>query len=273
MKMKKVVLLLIAIYSFALNILVLNSYSPDLAWTKAQSDTIIKILKNMNIKNKHIYVEFMDTKKFSPTRERFKNYFDYLNKKYKNISFDIIITTDDNALKFVRKYKNTHLFKKAKIFFQGVNNLSLYNKLDKHIYSGIFEKKEPLLQLEFAKKTMPNLKTVYVLSDKSTSGNKTIKQYQNAFKNIKNIKFIYIHESDIDKIIEKLKNYDKNSVLMALTYSTIRKNKDILSPGQLLKLISKIYKNPIIIHNDVWTNIPDSNVVGGLCTDANSIKT
>lgn len=266
--MKKLIFLLISVYSFALNILILNSYSPDLEWTKVQSNTIIEILKNMNIKNKHLYVEFMDTKKFPPTPERYRNFFDYLNKKYKNIKFDIVITTDDNALNFVRKYKNVPLFKNAKVFFQGVNNLSLYNKLDKNIYAGVFEKKEPLLQLEFVKKIMPHLKTVYVLSDKSTSGNKTIKQYKNAFKNVKNIKFIYIHESDLNKILEKLKNYDKKSVLMALTYSSIKKNNDILSPVQFLKIISKIYKNPIVVHNDVWTDVSDSSVVGGVCTDA-----
>jgi hypothetical protein len=48
----------------------LNSYSVDLEWTEIQSDTIVKYLKNSNIKDKNIYVEFMDTKKFPPTKER-----------------------------------------------------------------------------------------------------------------------------------------------------------------------------------------------------------
>jgi vacuolar-type H+-ATPase subunit F/Vma7 len=228
--MKKIVILLIvAVYSFAMNILVLNSYSTDLEWTEKQSDEIINSLKHVPIKDKNIYVEFMDTKKFPPNKERDKNYFNYLTNKYKNIAFDIVITTDDNALNFVRNHKNSYLFKNAKVFFQGVNNLSLYNKLDKNVYAGVFEKKEPLLQLKFAKKIIPNLKTVYVLSDTSVSGNKTIKQYINAFQNIKNIKFLYINESKIDKILAKLKNYDKNSVLMALTISGIKKDKDVLS--------------------------------------------
>jgi hypothetical protein len=223
--MKKIILLLIGIWSFAINILVLNSYSTDLDWTEVQCDTTIKILKNMDIKDKHIYIEYMNTKKFPPTPKRFANFFDYLNKKYKNINFDIVITTDDNALNFVRKYKNTRLFKKAKVFFQGVNNLALYNKLDKHIYAGVFEKKEPLLQLKFAKKIMPNLRTVYVVSDISVSGNKILNQYKEAFKNIKGIKFVYIQASDIDTILEKLKDYDKNSVLMMLTFFYYKKRK------------------------------------------------
>jgi signal transduction histidine kinase/vacuolar-type H+-ATPase subunit F/Vma7 len=266
--MKKIVLLVMAVYSFALNILVLNSYSSDLEWTEAQVDAIVKSLKNMNIENLNIYVEFMDTKKFPLTEKRDKNFLEYMTKKYKGISFDIVITTDDNALNFVRKHKNHRLFKKAKVFFQGVNNLSLAHKLDKNVYAGIFEKKEPLLQLEFAKKIMPNLKTVYIFSDTSVSGKKTIAQYKKAFKNIKNINFVYIQENDIKKILNELKNYDKNSVLMALTISIIKKNNEILSPWEVLKLVSDVYKNPIIIHTDVWTSSSNSNVVGGVCTDA-----
>jgi signal transduction histidine kinase len=266
--MKKVVVfLLFIIYSFAMNILVLNSYSADLEWTEKQSDEIVNSLKKIPIKEKNIFVEFMDTKRFPPTKERDKNYFNYLINKYKNLSFDIIITTDDNALNFVRAHKNSYLFKNAKVFFQGINNLSLYNKLDKNIYAGVFEKKEPRLQLELAKKIMPNLKTVYVLSDASVSGNKTIKQYRNAFKNIKRIRFVYIHQSNIDKILYKLKNYDKKSVLMLLTFGSIKKNKRVITIYEVEKILSIVYKNPMLVHASAWVE-GNSNVVGGVCNDA-----
>jgi hypothetical protein len=196
--MKKLIILLTAVYSFALNILILNSYSSDLEWSEKQSDTLVEKCKKLNIPNKHIYVEFMDTKRFPLTRERDREIFDYLTKKYKNFNFDIVIVTDDNALNFVREHKNHYLFKKAKVFFQGINNLSLANKLNKNIYAGVFEKKEPLLQLELAKQIMPNLKTVYVLSDAFVSGKKTLNQYKNAYKNIKDINFIYIQSNDIN---------------------------------------------------------------------------
>jgi len=265
---KKIVLLLISVYSFATNILVLNSYSTTLSWTEIQSDEIEKILKNMNLKNSNIYVESMDTKRFKPTDKYFNLYFNFFKNKYKHISFDIIITTDDNALNFVRFYKNSFLFKNAKVFFQGVNNLSLKNRLDKNIYAGILEKKEPLLQLRFAKKVMANLKVVYVFSDSSVSGNKTISQYRNKFKNIKNIKFVYINSSDFKEIVNKLKHYNKNSVLMGLTISAIKKDGRVLTPTQFEKELSKIYKNPILVHNGVYSYIDNTSIVGGVCTDA-----
>jgi hypothetical protein len=55
---------------------------------------------------------------------------------------------------------------------------------------------------------------------------------------------------------------------MALTISTIKKNKDILSPEEDLKEISKVYKNPVLVHTAEWSYLKESNIVGGVCTDA-----
>ena len=263
--MKKLFLIFITIKLFALNILVLNSYSPNLAWTRNQAITIIKTLNNKNLTDVHM--EFMNTKKIAPTKKYFHNLFTFYSMKYKK-PFDIVITTDDNALNFVRYYKNTYLFKNAKVFFEGVNNLSLYNKLNKNIYAGIFEKKRPLKNLELAKKINPDLEVVYVLSDTSTSGNKTIKQYKKAFNKIKNLKFVYIHTSSMKEILNKLKNYNQNSILMMLTFGRIKQNNNVLTPYQTAQIISKYYNNPILVHNDVYTNIPNTNIVGGDVTDA-----
>jgi signal transduction histidine kinase len=251
---------------FAKNILILNSYSIQLAWTKGELEGILKTLKNRNDLKK--YVEFMDTKIFRPNPIRMYNYYNYLSNKYKGIDFDIIITTDDNALNFVRKYKNDGLFKKAKVFFCGVNNLSLAGKLDKNTYTGVFEKKEPEANLLFAEKIKKNLKYVYIVSDASVSGTLVVKQYLNAFKNIKNIKFIVINNQDLNTVLNKLKNYKKNSVMMLLTPLSYHFDNKHINYVTASQMISKIYNDPIIVHTDIFTNIPDTNIVGGKVTDA-----
>jgi signal transduction histidine kinase len=266
--MKKILLLFIFLTNiFAINILILNSYSPVLKWTAIQTHTLIDELQS-KIKDATIFVEDLDTKRFRPTPQRYQNYLIYLKNKYKNIQFDIVIVTDDNALNFIRDYKNEKIFKKAKIFFEGINNLSLSQKLDKHKFAGVFERKNPLSNLEIAKKINPNLKTIYVVSDNSTSGNKTIRQYENAFKYIKGINFIYLNSSSLEKIINVLKNYDKNSVLMLLTFGSMRYHNKPIDVMQVPVVLSKYYPNPIIVHTDIYINIPHTNIIGGDCTDA-----
>ncbi|ACM92308.1 PAS/PAC sensor signal transduction histidine kinase [Nautilia profundicola AmH] len=251
---------------FAKNILILNSYSIQLAWTKGELEGVLHVLKdNKDLKK---YIEFMDTKIFRPTPMRMYNYYYYLKNKYKNIDFDIIITTDDNALNFVRKYKDFPLFKKAKVFFCGVNNLSLVQKLDKKIYTGVFEKKEPMENLKFAKKIKKDLKYVYIVSDASTSGTLVVKQYLDAFKGIKNIKFIVLNKKDLNTVLDKLKDYKKNSVMMLLTPSSYYLNDKHVNYIVASQMISKIYNDPMIVHTDIFVNIPKTNIVGGKVTDA-----
>ncbi|AZV46571.1 hypothetical protein C3L23_04570 [Nautilia sp. PV-1] len=251
---------------FAKNVLILNSYSIQLAWTKGELEGILKTLRGKKDLKK--YIEFMDTKIFRPNPIRMYNYYNYLNNKYKGIKFDIIITTDDNALNFVRKYKNDGLFKNAKVFFCGVNNLSLADILDKYIYTGVFEKKEPLENLKFAEKIKKDLKYVYIVSDASISGTLVVKQYLNAFKHIKNIKFIVINTKDLNEVLNKLKNYHKNSVMMLLTPSSYHLNGKHVNYVIASQMISKVYNDPIIVHTDIFVNIPNTNIVGGKVTDA-----
>jgi len=266
--MKKIAIFFFIIKLWSVNILILNSYSPTLKWTALQNHTLINVLQN-HIQNLHLYSEFMDTKKFRPSKKLFDYYFKYLNNKYTNVQIDIIAVTDDNALNFIRYYKNSNIFKNSKVFFEGINNLSLQNKLNKEIYTGVFEKKNPLSNLNIAKKINQNLKTIYVISDASTSGNKTFKQYKEAFKNIKNINFIYLNNSNLNEIINTLKNFNnQNSIMMLLTFGSMAYNGYIIPVNKVPQIISKIYHHPILVHNDIYVNIPNTNIVGGNVTDA-----
>jgi len=257
-------IIFLATFLFAKNILILNSYSIKLPWTKGELEGILQKLNDR--RDLKIFIEFMDTKYFQPTPKRVQNYYKYLKNKYKNIDFDIVLTTDDNALNFVREFKNK-LFKNSKIFFAGVNNLKLANKLPKNTYAGVFEKKEPLINLDFAKKIVKNLKIVYVVGDNSNSAKAVFKEYKNAFKDIKDIEFIYINKKNLENVFKEIKN-TSNSVIFLLTpYSFLYEGSHI-GYKCAIKLLSHQYNYPIIIHTDLLANIKKSNIVGGKATDA-----
>jgi uncharacterized protein YueI len=117
--MKKIIFLFLTTFSFAVNILILNSYSVNFKWTRNELEGILNELKKIKEKNNlNIYIEFMDTKLFRPTPKRVENFFNYISEKYKKIPFDIVITTDDNALNFVRNHLTSLLFINAKVFLQ-----------------------------------------------------------------------------------------------------------------------------------------------------------
>jgi len=262
--MRYVLILFLSVFLFAKNILILNSYSVDLEWTQNELKGILTSLKDDENKK---FIEFMDTKIFRPTPERMKDYYEYLSKKFKNIKIDIIITTDDNALNFVRKYKNAPLFKSAKVFFCGVNNLGLAKTLDKKTYTGVFEQNEPLKNLEFAEKIKKNLKTIYLINDSSVSGLLVTKEFMDKFKDIKKYHFKIISAKDIKTVAHQLKNYDKNSVAMLISPTSYYLNSKHIDYKKASQLLSTVYKNPMIVHADLLVDIPRTNIVGGKVTD------
>ena len=257
-----IVLLIISVYSFGQNILILNSYHANFNWTQQQSDAIQKKLKESN-RNDKVYIEFMDTKRFRPTKQSDENRLLFYSNKYQNIEFDVVVTTDDNALNFVRNNKNKKIFNKSKVFFCGVNNLSLQTKLDKSIYAGVFEKKDPMANLELAKRVDKSLKTVYLVFDNTLTANKIIKEYKKAFNNVTDINFVYINKKDIKDITNSLKNYDKHSVLFLLVFSAFIDDNKFISYKTAVNQITSVYTNPLIVHTNSFINL--KNTIGGNC--------
>jgi len=268
--LKKIFLILVflSVNLLAINVLVLNSYQETLPWTEIQSNNIIQGLKKIKNKKFKIYVEHMDTKSFRLTPKRENSLLKYYQDKYKNISFDMIFTTDDNALNFTRKHKNINIFKNAKVFFSGVNDISLQKTLDKNIYAGIFEMKDPFANLSLAKHAVKNLKTFYLVSDGTLSGKKEAELYKSKLSKFKSINYVYLDNEDIDDILEKLDNYDKNSVMMLLTFTSLKKGGKHISHEEALTLLSSKYKNPMLIHSNTYINLNNTNIIGGNCTDA-----
>ncbi len=261
--MKYLVVFLFTVFVFSKNILILNSYSVQFPWTRGEVEGILKNLKDKNLK---IYIEFMDTKLFAPTPEYLNNFYNYILKKYKKVHFEAVITTDDNALNFVIEHKND-FFKNSKVFFAGVNNLSIKNKIDRNEFTGVFEKKEPLANLAFLKKSVKNLKKVYVVADNSNSAKAVMSEYKKAFKNINNLKFEYINNSDLNEILSKIKNY-KQSGMLLLTPFSFNFDSNHINYKKAIETISDIYKSPIVIHTDILASLPNSNIIGGKVTDA-----
>ena len=264
--MRALIFLLFFSLLFAKNILIINSYSVRLPWTKGELEGILKRINDRS--DLKIFIEFMDTKYFRPTPLRMHTYYFYLFDKYKDMKFDIIITTDDNALNFVRRYKNHTLFKNSKVFFSGINNLKLASILPKDTYAGVFEKKEPLANLNFAKKINKHLNTIYVVADNSNSAKAVMKEYQQAFKNIKNLKIIYINNKNLEEVLSQIKNSPKNSAMLLLTPFSFSLEGSHINYKYAIALISQSFKHPIIIHTDLLANITNSNIVGGKATDA-----
>lgn len=150
------------------NILVINSYHQGFTWSKDVTDGILDTFKRSG-DNPSIFVEYMDWKNY-PTDENVRYLNDYFKYKYQNKHIDELITSDDEALKFVLKNRES-IFSNAPVVFCGVNQNGVTQITGGYKnFTGVLEEIDPTDTVKMALGINPGLKNVYILFDNSESG-------------------------------------------------------------------------------------------------------
>ncbi len=267
--MKKLYLYLIVFFFFFTSnlnannnqkVLVLHSYNQTYKWT----DDINRGIKEVFNTNSHIdfYVEYMDTKRFiSP------EYYDLLKKtyekKYANVNFDLIISSDNNAFNFIKKYNDT-LFKKTPVVFMGVNYLKPKDIEDFSNFTGINEQANIVKNYQLIKKLHPNIKNIYTIIDDTTTGNIVKKEALEIIKNYpdKSINFEIITKVTFEELKYKVQNLPKNSaILLSIFFRT--KNNIALEYYEVSEMIEKYSKTPLY---GLWDFNLGNGIIGGYLT-------
>jgi len=147
-------------------ILVLNSYGEWYNWTSSINDGIIRAFEEKNIRG-DFYFEHMHVKRFS-FQDFFEKYYDMLERKYSNTRFDLILSTDDDALRFLSRYAHG-LFPGVPVVFCGVNDPSVIKNSSLDAAGFI----EDLAIRETADKALtlhPETSRIILVSDGTTTG-------------------------------------------------------------------------------------------------------
>lgn len=149
------------------NVLIINSYSQNHDWSAQECEGVLKALGGDE--NVTLFVEYMDWKQH-PDEGNLTQLYNIYKYKYAAKKIDMVITTDDAALIFAIKHRQ-ELFSDAPVVFGGVY------KETSHILlagvsnvTGIYEAADPLGTITAAQKMRPGVKEVYVVHDKTESG-------------------------------------------------------------------------------------------------------
>ena len=202
------------------NILILNSYHHGLSWTDQEVDGILSVLKQAD-ERFNISIEYMDWKSFAS-----QNNLDQLKEryrfKYSNMDIDMIITTDDAALEFALKNRET-LFSDAPVVFCGVNDEGADN-LTKGMagVTGVIEEVDPVKTVKAALKINPDINRVYLVYDQTESGRSTGQLSVNGIYRISPvIEVVELNDGNMDNILETVSQAPENSIVLSTTYSEV----------------------------------------------------
>ena len=117
-------------------VLVLNSYRSDYAWTSSIGQAFRSLLENEPYPIE-IWHEYMDASRRPPAEFR-----DELRRelvaKYAGRKLDLIVSTDDEALVFLAAHHD-ELFSGIPVVFCGVNNAGAIEDLPRAVFTGVRE--------------------------------------------------------------------------------------------------------------------------------------
>lgn len=148
-------------------ILFISSYHPAFPTFSKQIKGLHSALDEADIL---LDIEFMDSKRFTGPEwtERFRR---MLAAKLESVGpYQVIITADDNALRFVEENREA-LFPKTPVVFFGVNNQPFAHKISASSgYTGVIEASSMQATLKLIWDILPDTKTLQIIVDSTPSG-------------------------------------------------------------------------------------------------------
>lgn len=239
-------------------ILLLHSYNSGLKW----SDGITSGVKEVFDKypNYELTIEYMDSKKID-TKDYLQTLTSLYEKKFSNRKYDVIITADNYAYEFALQ-NHKKLFNSSNIVFCGVENFvksSIPKDLEKYI-TGVVEYKDIKNNIKLIKELIPNLNTIYIISDSAYSSLAIKEQILEDIKEFeKDTKIIFDNQIDMDTLSQKVNSLPQNSaVLFTSLYKD--KNEKYITYSQIRDFFNSS-KYPVFALNKIHLG---EGIVGGI---------
>lgn len=157
------------------SVLVLNSYHAGYSWSDGELQGLQRVFLK-EFPGLISSVEFLDTKR-DPTLRAGVEQLRFIQHKYAGVSFDLIVTLDDAALKFALDNRAL-LGAEVPIVFGGVNNYQPERFAGIRRLTGVAEGFDFESNLELALRLRPGLKTVHLLLDSAESTVQTLEAFE-----------------------------------------------------------------------------------------------
>ncbi len=202
-------------------ILYLNSYHSEFTSAPGHFKAVTQLL---NQEGRKLDVIYMDTKRRT-LAERFPITYEQIRDKVQSGgSYDLILSSDDNALKFLLQYKDELLGAIPVIFF-GINDYELAKSAAQRAdFSGIIEQNSLDENATLAFQLFPDLGTLHVITDPTSSGQA---QLRSLLGNLSPELKARLQVEDLSlysfaELAEQLHSYPQNDAILLLSAYTDR---------------------------------------------------
>jgi len=239
------------------NVLILNSYHNGYKWTEDETDGAIAGLYPES-ENTRIYIEYMGAK-WAFHRSYIEQLSKLYQQKFKNKVFDVIIATDDDALNFLKLYRD-ETFGKVPVVFCGINWITPERLQGLKSFAGVNEDAAIALNIDLMLKLHPATKDIYVIMDSTTTGmviynklNEIIPQY------INRVQIHLLFDMEMSSMLKQLSALDAGSLVLLTLYQKDKTGR-FFEYSESCGLITKNSRVPVY---GVWGFNLGLGIVGG----------
>jgi diguanylate cyclase (GGDEF)-like protein len=250
------------------NILLLNSYHPQYAWTEKLTQGVQDAL-SAEISIENLRIEYMDARRNIDDEQYIEHLKNLLEYKYKNNQPDIIITSDDGALDFILSNGST-IFPNIPTVFSGVNIDKSEALKGQNNITGIYEGMAIEENLNLIRQVQPQVEQIIMLGDVTSLGGSMVTQarlIQKKWQQEDRLKHITLQVRDKFILTELYADSESLSTKTAFLILAIHKDQsgEYFSFEKQLPILSKHSASPIY---GMWGGLMIGNgIVGGLIND------
>ena len=198
------------------NVLILNSYHQGYKWTDDITRGILSALAPES-GDTRIFIEYMGTKwvKGAPYFEALRN---IMKLKFAKTRFDLIISSDNDAFNFLRKYRDD-IFGRVPTVFCGVNYLNASELEGLELFTGISETADIKECLELALRLHPLTKKILIIGDNTISGRRVREEIDRVIPLFKGrVRFEFEPDKAMEKIEQDVASLSKDALIFYTFY-------------------------------------------------------
>jgi len=237
-------------------VLILHSYHKGV-WTDSLIEGIEPVLGA--IEGLDIHIEYMDTKKIN-SAEYYEILREEIRLKFEQITFDVIITSDNNALNFVLGNREI-LFPSVPVVFCGVNRFS-HQMLggDKNV-TGVVEEGDFSATLQVALKMRPHADTIFVITDSTSTSRINFESFKKELTALRrDISVKPLDNTSASQLAEVLSSIPRNDFVFFISYWKDNSG-NVISHKSLEKILRK--SNVPVFGRSEW--MIGLGLTGGKC--------
>lgn len=242
------------------NILLLSSYHVGYKWSDEIYQGTLDVIQSAPAAVA-LYTEFMDMKR-SYSENRFSDLYQSFSHKYRDITIDYVLSSDDTAFLFLKKYADD-LFPGATVIFCGTNYIEPQALEGIDNFYGITEKADIAPTLELMLSVHPDTKNIFIINEYSFTGRIVQKYFDEAANIYKDrVNFITLNDLPMERLLDRVGSLPPQSLIF-FTFFLRDSAGETFEYRESISLIAERARVPIY---GAWDFNLGLGIVGGMLT-------